>query len=364
MWRSRVIASSVLFGAPIPLLSRNLATYCEKAEENVTKQQDEMINVYLKEESVKMLDKFLKVRGYTNHKAEYVCIHPKPNASTSYIFQPLFSQRAAFRVKGIIDLPDGNAVAIGRLSNMIGEVKDDEYEVSMPIINTSKEQVDERLLLDLPTRIKKIPNVVSKNQWRGRVPQGSVGDRKYDAIQVSYIAVPLMKQLVVDGTVCGSSFMESDGKCIFDPALVSTDDKLTEQEVGGEDIVHHELKEKEHLHDIKEKSHESTSSTVTTESPTEEQQSETDKDGKKECPVCRYMKGGPCKDDFITWDSCIGNLKEDQELTECFEATKAMMKCMQQYEYYDIMTAGTDYGKLEQYDAVKDQGDKDKVNQS
>ena len=79
----------------------------------------------------------------------------------------------------------------------------------------------------------------------------------------------------------------------FDPALVSTDDHQTEQEVGGEDIVHHELKEKEHSHHEEGKSHETNASTDTTESTSEE--------NKKECPVCRYMKGGPCKDDFTTW---------------------------------------------------------------
>lgn len=341
MWRTRLLASSVLFAAPLACLSRSLSSYCESKDE-----KDEIINVYLKEDSVRMLDKFLKNRGYTNHKAEYVCIHSKANSSISYIFQPLFSQRAAFRIRGIVDLPDGNAVAVGRLSNMVGELKDDHFEVSMPIINTTLNNVDEKLLMDLPTRIKKVLNLASKPQWKGKVPAGNVGEQKYDAVQVSYTALPLMKQLVVDGTVCGSSYLDGEKKCSFDPSLVSTesDDHVTGEEVGSEDIVHHELKEKEH---------DGGKSSV----GEQESKDEGDVENKKECPVCKYMKGGPCKDEFIAWDSCIGNLKEDQELTECFEPTKAMMKCMQQHEYYDIMTAGVDQGKLDQTEPPKEKSE-------
>jgi hypothetical protein len=76
---------------------------------------------------------------------------------------------------------------------------------------------------------------------------------------------------------------------------------------------------------------------------TSEEEEEDESGGKKkdECPVCRYMKAGPCKAEFLKWDDCITKIEGDESARACFPQTVEMMTCFKNFEYYDIMTAGT-----------------------
>ncbi len=127
----------------------------------------------------------------------------------------------------------------------------------------------------------------------------------------------------MDGYICSNKYCSVDGQCEYDRSLeienslVSKESKAAVKVATMPNSV-----ESESVH----------------ESP--DVMNET-------CPVCRYMKAGPCKDQFIQWDNCIKSLQENQELRDCFVATKTMMYCMKDFEYYDIMTAGTDYQKLD-----------------
>lgn len=46
------------------------------------------------------------------------------------------------------------------------------------------------------------------------------------------------------------------------------------------------------------------------------------------------------------------SIGEEEDVTKCFQQTKAMMRCMQKHEYYDIMTAGTDFARLDEVEAM------------
>jgi hypothetical protein len=291
----------------------------------------EMVGVFLKPQSKELVSAFLTKKGIKNTGAEYITIYSTANEEDSYIFRPLFGERAAFRVTGLLTLEDGRTVATGRLSNMIGEVKIDDREMAMPLFRRSSESSQSssslsivnaatQSLMDAPTVLSKsVPQARSMHHWKGRLPATTVGTVHYPAQRAQFVQVPKAEQIVVEGFICSNKFCSEDGTCEYDrsaeveDSLVLKDSKEQEKKLS---VVKAEV------------------------AHTEGEEEET-------CPVCRYMKGGPCKDEFKAWDNCIKDLKENQELRDCFAVTKTMMMCMKDHEYYDIMTAGTDYSKLE-----------------
>ncbi|KAM0910510.1 hypothetical protein ACQ4PT_014095 [Festuca glaucescens] len=59
-----------------------------------------------------------------------------------------------------------------------------------------------------------------------------------------------------------------------------------------------------------------------------------------ECEFCQYMKGGACREAFVSWDECVqAAQKEDSDMVEhCAEATVNLMKCMEaNADYYGIL---------------------------
>jgi mitochondrial intermembrane space import and assembly protein 40 len=61
-----------------------------------------------------------------------------------------------------------------------------------------------------------------------------------------------------------------------------------------------------------------------------------------ECPMCTFMKGGNCKDAFVTWEECVDRVREkDGDLAgECGELFMDMHACMMKEEnrpYYAPM---------------------------
>jgi hypothetical protein len=248
----------------------------------------------------------------------------------SYIFRPLFGERAAFRLNGLLTLEDGSMVGMGRLSNMIGEITIDEREICLPIFNDGEisriSDEHNRKLLDAATLFRNgVPGGKEKNLWKGRIPSNKVGSKSYPAQRGQYVRIPKQEQVVADGYICSNRYCSQDGLCEYDRSQ-EVEKSLVLAEAGN-----------------KVQSGKERDSVVRV--------AENAKPGnladEEQCPVCRYMKGGPCKQEFLEWDGCIKALQENQELRDCFGPTKSMMYCMKNYEYYDIMTAGTDYGKLD-----------------
>ena len=270
-----------------------------------------------------------------------------------YIYEPLVGDRAAFRLKGLI-IPknkDDNIVGLGRISTVMGEIKDDDYEASLPIYSKAKAIEYERALLDLPTRLM-TENKDLKNQWSGKLPSKRVIDIKHEATTASYEPIPFNQQLLIDGFICSSKYYDKvNGKCNFDriEAMKKDIEKRDVTKNEAEPTVANEISAPNLLSTTPESKVDHTAS---------DQESKTN-----ECPVCKYMKGcfsishpltqaiystysitgGPCKSEFIPWDNCIQELKEDSDLNVCFPHTVKLMECMRKEEYYDIMNVGNDY---------------------
>lgn len=192
---------------------------------------------------------------------------------------------------------------------MIGEIKDAQYVASLPC------NADSKLCMDLPTRLIFSNYVQNKTFWKGRIIPGKVLDESYGAVAGSYVVYPASEQLVLEGRLCRSSLVDDEGKCTFDRSQIKA---YSEVVVNGKSQDAPEL-EREVADEIENSS--------------------------SECPVCAFMKAGPCKAQFLEWDKCVGsvNLDDEKEVSggvdvPCFPETVKMMECMRKYEYYDIMT--------------------------
>jgi hypothetical protein len=38
-----------------------------------------------------------------------------------------------------------------------------------------------------------------------------------------------------------------------------------------------------------------------------------------ECPVCKFIKGGECKDFFVPWDECMKSANDNDFASKCFK---------------------------------------------
>jgi mitochondrial intermembrane space import and assembly protein 40 len=57
-----------------------------------------------------------------------------------------------------------------------------------------------------------------------------------------------------------------------------------------------------------------------------------------ECGFCLFMKGGGCKDAFISWEQCVEAAEKSGEnvVDKCFEVTSQLKKCMDAHaDYYE-----------------------------
>lgn len=259
----------------------------------------------------------------------------------SYIYRPLFGERAAFRLKGLITTEEGDVVGFGRVTNMTGEVMDEEYEASIllktkaPASEAGREKREK--LIDLPTIVyQTTPKATIGDKWTGSVPAGQVLSRQYSALPgVTVRNLPREEQIVLDGRVCSSLFADPvTGMCSFDRSSISDEeiapDALTG---GGEEERKVSTATHANLADLQQRR--------SMQQSQEEAPAVTAAELEEKCPVCRYMKGGPCREQFVEWDTCINGLKEDEDIKMCYEATAQMMACMQQYEYYDPMTSNS-----------------------
>jgi hypothetical protein len=312
----------------------------------------ENLGMYLNEQSKERLKKHLAGRGVKgNEVTPYVCFARRDashqDSKTEQDFHLLYGAKSAFRLKGIIHTEKGYAVGVGRLSTyFVNDIKDDDFEVSVPFLPADSSKVtqeDINELLDLPTRIKAIPGMENKvgRVWKGRVPAGSVHSRHYGAANKTVFApIPFADQIVLQGTICSDKYAQAGGVCGFDrdeylQTLRTAEEKAAELEPAAAAVA------------------ESAAPATAAEVPETASASETSPAAEapvtpKECPVCTFLKGGPCKDKFIVWDACVQNVDTANGVDfakECFQPTLEMAHCFNQHEYYDIMNDGRDYEK-------------------
>lgn len=214
---------------------------------------------------------------------------------------------------------------------MTGELADEKYEASVilePNVHITDTESLAKIIesMDLPTRLltsRPHKDAVHKPVWTGFIKARTVAGRNYPATHVSVTNIPFDKQIVIDGHLCSSEHIDGEGNCLFDRRRVIA--------TSNKDADAHKSQS--------QKDNETSPVPSVNEEPIQLHSSNTDK---KECPVCAYMKQGPCRTEFLAWDSCLDKLeKENLEMSACMSTTMVMMGCMRQHEYYDIMTAGT-----------------------
>ena len=162
---SRLYRNAWLASLPSIVLSAvcKKSAYGDDAAKPAAPQPDEAkkspdaIAVYLNEESIRYLKVKLKKMGYGGYNGNMVVIKSDANRIDNYIFEPLFGDRVAFRIKGIVEITndqeggdDGSisephklVACTGRLSSIAGEIKDDDgYLPSLPLYHDKHVVVD------------------------------------------------------------------------------------------------------------------------------------------------------------------------------------------------------------------------------
>ena len=204
---------------------------------------------------------------------------------------------------------------------MTGELEDDNMKPSLPLLNTTDNDTN---TIDLTTidKASLLPTILS-------ISPSLIDDT------LSIQTFDKMNQIVLECRICSSDHLAPDGTCLYDPSqLVMTDESQYLDNTDTSTSTSYESRTATSTTDTQHTT--PTTATPTTEASTPES------DTTSECPVCKYIKNGACKDEFLSWDACISNAGESEEaIRACFPHTVTMMTCFKEYEYYDIMTAGT-----------------------
>ena len=278
--------------------------------------------VYLNTESKATLAALLPKMGVVDKgwsPPDRIVLKNRMDEVDHYVYAPIYGERVAFRLKGIIRCEEG-VVGIGRLSNMQGEMNERDFETSVVLETKLQTSSSIQGLADLPTLLFQNVDAARNKNWKGSAPGGEVLGVTYRArkgVSVEHFTPDV--QLVIDGHICNSKYIGDDGcSCTFEKSDIPDDlpdevlKKRVEKGSGPEGTSNEEVDTKEGEDD----------------------------DGET-CPVCRFMKKGPCGHAFRAWDDCVQGLKEGEDLKKCFHLTVEMMECMKQHEYYDIMTANS-----------------------
>ena len=337
-------SSKTLFSVAASLTLAVALTVCDDKSSFKNSKGPENISLYLKPESKEILAKYLADRGIAGKEPQIVCFSRNASADHQYIYKPLYGQRAAFRLKGLVTTDTGVVVGVGRVSTMVGEVSDMDYVASMPFFDAkdgSKKQLNSSevaSLIDIPTRLEKAKVNLAGSLWKGRLPSAEVRSTAHSSLSgVTYTALPLNKQVVVEGYICSSNFADENGHCTYDRSLDPEEQQLLRDSAAAQATKTTAVASKPAPVAVP----------VDKEYVKSEDDVASEPAPKEECAVCRYMKAGPCRQQFIDWDTCVQGATEDDLHTKCFKLTCAMMKCMKNHEYYDIMSAGTDFTRLE-----------------
>ncbi len=339
MWAQRI--SSRAFYRVVPLfITVGTAGNVIYAQKEVSNNKD-TLSVFIQPDNRKLIDNLLKKRGITTIASENpasVCIAQSLSEKDIFVYQPLLGERAAFRLKGLIYFKEGDIVGVGRVSTMTGELKHGQIDACIPLVVTGA--INEMELLDAATRLTS-SHVVgeSKSLWKGRLPPGSVDGRNYysGAPGMSFQRLPVDQQVVVGGTLCTNGYVDKDGNCTFDRSTIVPIDSVAAGKVTT----------------TRNNSTDTTANTAIETTSTTSLSTAAANDDGETCPLCRYMKAGPCKSEFIAWNACISLTKTDEELQQCFPVTADMMRCMRAHEYYDVMAAGMDYTVVDSQEKVE-----------
>ena len=151
-----------------------------------------------------------------------------------------------------------------------------------------------------------------------------------------FIPIPKDKQPVVAGIFCHSLFIDEKGNCTFDrvndiqmtspPMLISSNHKRENNDISTKEKID-KLIDKNSKNDTKNDQNNNTNNeknNTKNEKKEENEENNGDEknegvDMKPECPVCKYMKGGPCKAEFVQWEDCVDSIGETEDMQKCFK---------------------------------------------
>ena len=299
--------------------------------------------VYLTPESRQNLQKQLTNLGIgaTHEVGSRVVVKSSLSPQDVYMYQPLFGERAAFRIKGIVRTQGSDLVAgLGRVSTVAGELRDDDDDCEASVTlypkaraaGSSPSTLEERCAMDLPTRLRRT-HPAQDAPWHGRLAATTVAGVDYPAEEVAFEAYGWDQQVVVDGRICSSDMADEQGGCSFDRASLSDSDALPGTNTNSNSNSNSDSSPSSPSPPLAAPDGAAAAAVSAVDGAAE---------GETECPVCRFMKAGPCREAFLVWDACVQGIAADGDVTECFPPTVAMMACMRGHEYYDIMTANSE----------------------
>lgn len=218
------------------------------------------------------------------------------------------------------------AQAVGSVSSFFGPLDGLHFELSVPLAGAYS------YAAMLPTAMAELGIKADSPATNGVFTRKDGVAARFQGEKFSYIPLPQEVQLRLRGVICSVDRIQEDGSCKCDDLREKLDRQLVEQQVEA---------------DAKRKA-------AAREAGTPEEAEEE----VSECPLCTFIKGGPCVNEFKVWDACLKESKKRQEAAaaaggsgegeaeetdnryaDCLEHMKAMMACMMKHEYYDVFTS-------------------------
>lgn len=215
--------------------------------------REAFVGVFLTSESRAVLDRRLARLALPGSASGAAVLCPV-GSEDAFVLEPLFGERAAFRLVRVVQR-DGALRAEGRVSTVVGPVA------------VSAEQ----------------PAFIALSRAPSLPPLAS--------------SVEVLPNLVLEGRICSSLFVEDTCHCSFDRSSIAP----------------------------------VPSAPAATGAPPS---------AAPECPICAFMKAGPCAAQFEAWTACMEGADPDAADAPCVALTTAMTRCMVQHEHYDVFVAG------------------------
>ena len=316
--------------------------------ENVNK---EYCGVYLKPESAKILNNYLATRGIKEKQIQHI-VKLNTTQDETNVLKLVSGQRVAFRLNGIMQSDDGHFVATGRISDMRAELRmgDKVLIAALLLANNNINVKNKEISMNMPFRYSKEGIVMEKEGmfWKGSLPAIRLSGVHYPAMNnVTFIPIPKGEQIILEGFICNNRYVDEVVNCL------GVFDRFTDKVLLKSGNTIENLSAQLSSQQNKDNGTSSINTTNTNNvhsaikpTTTTVKESKTFTSTEVSEDIAKFMKAGPCKKEFNTWDACVKRTTGYTKGQLCFTDYCQMLKCMRKHEYYDFLTAGTDFNKL------------------
>lgn len=198
----------------------------------------------------------------------------------------------------------------GNSSHFTVKVRDPDYQPAILLQSSDKTHLDNHSdKLKLPLKASSLIHVNLNDLTHETELELVVNDESKEkaSVTVSPFMKHLQQQIVVEGHLCSTRYIDENGRCNFDKDSISDTPDYSDEEYFNN---------------------------ISSPMPHAEDESE-------KCSLCRFMKRGSCRNEFIAWSKCLEMLQKDDDLSKCSGDTLQLMRCMVKDEYYDIMTVNS-----------------------